>query len=113
MSDTTAEIIAACEALPPSKQAEVASFAKFLLAQADEARWEEIVNDPQPRPKFKAFIEGQSPKAASLSALIACDLPHHPYLPAGVRSADRFSPSRGEARFPSLQRRFRSQFPPV
>lgn len=57
MSDTTAEIIAACEALPPAKQAEVADFAKFLLAQASDARWEEIIDDPQPRPKLQAFVE--------------------------------------------------------
>jgi hypothetical protein len=36
------------------------------LAQVDDARWEEIINDPRPRPKLQAFIEetateGESP----------------------------------------------------
>lgn len=57
MSDATAEIIAVCEALPPARQAEVADFAKILLAQEGDARWNEIINDPQPRPKLEAFVE--------------------------------------------------------
>ncbi len=57
MSDATAEILEVCEALPPAKQAEVADFAKFLLAQQGDSRWEEIINDPHPRPKLEAFIE--------------------------------------------------------
>ena len=27
------------------------------LAQVDEDRWEEIINEPTPRPKLQAFIE--------------------------------------------------------
>ena len=27
------------------------------LAQVDDERWEEIINDPTPRPKLQAFIE--------------------------------------------------------
>jgi len=27
------------------------------LAQVDDERWEEIINDPRPRPKLDAFIE--------------------------------------------------------
>lgn len=27
------------------------------LAQVDDERWEEIINDPNPRPKLRAFIE--------------------------------------------------------
>jgi hypothetical protein len=27
------------------------------LAQVDDDRWEEIVNEPMPRPKLQAFIE--------------------------------------------------------
>jgi hypothetical protein len=26
------------------------------LAQVDDARWEEIINEPTPRPKLRAFI---------------------------------------------------------
>jgi len=36
------------------------------LAQVDDERWEEIINDPTPRPKLEAFMresaaEGESP----------------------------------------------------
>ena len=36
------------------------------LAQLDDERWEELLNDPKPRPKLKAFLrqsaaEGESP----------------------------------------------------
>ena len=27
------------------------------LAQVDDARWEEIINDPTPRPKLQTFME--------------------------------------------------------
>ena len=27
------------------------------LAQVDDDRWEQIINEPMPRPKLKAFIE--------------------------------------------------------
>jgi len=27
------------------------------LAQVDDDRWEEIINDPTPRPKLRVFIE--------------------------------------------------------
>lgn len=57
MSDATAEIIAVCEALPPAKRLEVADFAKFLLTQESDARWDAIIEDPQPRPKLAAFVE--------------------------------------------------------
>lgn len=57
MSDATAEIIAVCEALPPAKRLEVADFAKFLLTQESDARWDAIIDDPQPRPKLEVFVE--------------------------------------------------------
>ena len=36
------------------------------LAQKDDERWEQLLNDPQPRPKLEAFLresaaEGESP----------------------------------------------------
>jgi len=66
MSSTTAELIQVCEALPPEKQAEVADFARYLLArQADEA-WEQQIAHPQPRPRLDRFLresaaEGDEP----------------------------------------------------
>jgi hypothetical protein len=38
MSSTTEEIIQVCEALPADKQAELADFARFLLARQDDER---------------------------------------------------------------------------
>ena len=40
MSRTTEEIIQVCEALPAEKQAELADFARFLLAQQGDEAWE-------------------------------------------------------------------------
>ena len=57
MSTATQEIVDLCEALPPDKREEVADFAKFLLARHGDERWEQIINDPSPRPKLEAFIE--------------------------------------------------------
>ena len=37
------------------------------LAQVDDDRWEEIINEPMPRPKLKAFIEQATAKGSSLS----------------------------------------------
>lgn len=56
MSSETQELIRICERLPESKQVEVVDFARFLLAQRGDARWEEIIADPGPRPKFDAFL---------------------------------------------------------
>ena len=32
-------------------------FARFLLAQLDEHRWEAILSDTKPRPKFEEFLK--------------------------------------------------------
>jgi len=56
MSITTAEIIEVCEALPPEKQAELADFARFLLAQQDEEAWEQRLVSGQARPRLEAFL---------------------------------------------------------
>lgn len=56
MSSTTAEIIQVCEALPPDKQAELADFARFLLARQDDAAWESRLTYPQARPRLDAFL---------------------------------------------------------
>jgi hypothetical protein len=56
MSTATEEIIRVCEALPPEKQTEVADFARFLLTQQDEERWEQLLAHPAGRPKLDAFL---------------------------------------------------------
>ncbi len=57
MSSDTKELIQICEQLPKSKQVEVMDFARFLLAQQGDERWEQIIADANPRPKFDAFLE--------------------------------------------------------
>ena len=57
MSTATEEIIEVCGALPPEKRAEVADFAKFLLARQGDERWEQIINDPRPLPELEAFFQ--------------------------------------------------------
>jgi hypothetical protein len=60
MSNDTEEIIRLCEALPKEKRAEVADFARFLLARsgsADDAAWEQQVNDARPLPKLEDFLQ--------------------------------------------------------
>ena len=45
--------------LPKLSEAERHSILEKLreLAQVDDDRWEEIINEPTPRPKLRAFIE--------------------------------------------------------
>jgi hypothetical protein len=57
MSTETQELIRICEALPEAKRVEVADFARFLLAQQGDERWERLIADPKPRPKLNAFLE--------------------------------------------------------
>ncbi len=66
MSTETQELIRICEALPENKRTEVTDFARFLLAQQDDERWEELLDDPRPRAKLEAFVresltEGSEP----------------------------------------------------
>lgn len=66
MSQTTAELLQVCEAVPPDKQTEVADFARFLLAQQDDTEWEHRLAASQPRPRLDAFArdsaaEGDEP----------------------------------------------------
>ena len=56
MSTTTAELIQVCEALPPAKQAELADFARFLLACLDDEAWQDRIASPQPRPRLERFL---------------------------------------------------------
>jgi hypothetical protein len=60
MSGATAEIIEVCEALPEEKRSEVVDFARFLLSQLDENRWEAILSDDKPRPKLEEFLKASA-----------------------------------------------------
>jgi hypothetical protein len=57
MSADTQELIRTYEQLPEAKRIEVADFARFLLAQQADARWEQIIADPKPRPKLDEFLK--------------------------------------------------------
>jgi hypothetical protein len=56
MSADTQVIISICEKLPEARRSEVADFARFLLAREGDQRWEQIIDDPNPRPKLDAFL---------------------------------------------------------
>jgi len=56
MSTETQELIAICQRLPEAKRAEVADFARFLLAREGDERWEQIIAEATPRPKLEAFL---------------------------------------------------------
>jgi hypothetical protein len=60
MSITTEEIIKVCEALPEDKQAELADFARFLLARQDDEAWERHITSTQPRPRLDSFLRESS-----------------------------------------------------
>ena len=57
MSGDTRDLIEICEQLPRSKRVEVADFARFLLAQQGDERWERIIDDPKPCPKLDEFLK--------------------------------------------------------
>jgi uncharacterized protein DUF2281 len=57
MSAETQELVNICEQLPEAKRVEVADFARFLLAQQGDERWEQIVAETKGRPKFDAFLK--------------------------------------------------------
>ena len=65
MSIDTKELIEICEQLPEAKRIEVADFARFLLAQEGDERWEQIIASAAPRPKLDAFL-GESQKEKSV-----------------------------------------------
>lgn len=66
MSTETQELIRICEALPEEKRSQIADFARFLLEQHDDNRWEELIDNPKGRPKLDTFVreaitEGSEP----------------------------------------------------
>jgi len=63
MSVTTEDILRVCEALPPEKQIEVADFARFLLAQQSDDRWEQLLSYPKTRPKLDDFLRESAREA--------------------------------------------------
>jgi hypothetical protein len=63
MSSTTEEIIQVCEVLPPGKQAELADFARFLLARQDDEAWERCIAYPQARPRLDTFLRDSAAEA--------------------------------------------------
>lgn len=56
MSIETQGLIEICEQLPEAKRAEVANFARFLLAQEGDAAWEKLIAAEHTRPKLRAFL---------------------------------------------------------
>ncbi len=57
MSTETQELIRICEALPEDERAEVADFARFLLARHEDDAWERTLADGKPRPKLEEFLK--------------------------------------------------------
>lgn len=55
-----------CEQLPEAQRAEVADFARFLLARNQDEAWEKTIADKRRRPKLDEFVraamaEGSAP----------------------------------------------------
>mgnify|MGYP006299947743 CR=1 FL=1 len=65
MTRETEELIDICEKLPDAKRLEVTDFARFLLAQQDDERWEQIIDSPGKRPKLEAFLEQSAAESES------------------------------------------------
>lgn len=66
MSRDTQELIEICEQLPGQQRAEVADFARILLAKQTDEAWERSLRDAPPRPKLGEFVreslaEGSGP----------------------------------------------------
>jgi hypothetical protein len=80
MSTDTEELIRICEALPEAKRVEVADFARFLLAQEGDRRWEQIISDPRRRPKLDEFLKASKAEVplcgGGFEQLDADDMPY-------------------------------------
>jgi hypothetical protein len=71
MSSETQELLDICQQLPDVERAEVAGFARFLLAKYktalnEDAAWERTIADGRRRPKLDEFVraamaEGSEP----------------------------------------------------
>jgi hypothetical protein len=65
MSTETQELIRLYESLPAERRAEVADFARFLLAREDDERWEQLLASGQRRPKLDAFLRQSAAEPAA------------------------------------------------
>lgn len=65
MSTETQELLRICEALPERKRSEVTDFARFLLAQEDDERWEQMLAASHRRPKLEAFLREPAAEPAT------------------------------------------------
>ena len=54
------------------------------LAQVDDDRWEELLNDPKPRPKLEAFLRESVLKAEFLWIPAVCEIIRSPEFLAGI-----------------------------
>jgi hypothetical protein len=66
MSTETQDLIRIYEQLSERQRAEVADFARFLLAKREDDAWERSIADSTPRPKLGEFVrkslaEGSDP----------------------------------------------------
>ena len=66
MTIETDDLVKICEQLPETERAEVADFARFLLAKHEDEAWERTIADARPRPKLDEFVrqalaEGSEP----------------------------------------------------
>lgn len=67
MSGATREFIEVFEKLPEAQQAEVADFARFLLARNEDAAWEQTLADGKRRPKLDAFLDASKAEHSARS----------------------------------------------
>ncbi len=65
MSIETQELLKIYESLPAEKRAEVADFARFLLAREEDERWERLIAFEGPRPKLDAFLRQSAAEPAT------------------------------------------------
>lgn len=70
MTKSIQEIAEICESLPEGRQAEVADFARFLLAREEEQAWEKEWETVKSRPRLEEFLrasatEGDEPLDSS------------------------------------------------
>ncbi len=66
MNTDAEELIRTYEQLPEAKRIEVTDFARFLLAQQGDERWEQIIADSKPRPKLDEFFKASKAEGSDL-----------------------------------------------
>lgn len=65
MTPVAEDILRLCDALPPEKQIEVADFARFLVANLQDQRWEQIIAADKKRPRLEAFMRESAAESAA------------------------------------------------